>query len=111
MITRSPFSLLALRGACTPMAWVFLLLVLTVFVEGRVAESDFDDDGGIVLQNDEAVEGEEIFQKLLVANDVVIPIAPEAAPLEGERPDLLAVTTVSLLAMRGLESRAPPALP
>ena len=91
------------------MAWLFVFLVLMVFVEGRVAESDFDDDDGIVLQNDEAVEGEEILQRLIVVNDVVIPIVEVAQPLEGERPVLLEATALSLLAVRGLESRAPPA--
>ena len=105
-----PISLIRLRRSCTPMAWAFVLLVLAVFVERRVAESDFDDDAGVVVQNDEAVEGEEILTKLLVANDVVIPIAPEATRLDGERPVLLTATALSLLAVRGLESRAPPAL-
>jgi hypothetical protein len=107
-MTAPLLSLLRMRRICAPMAWVFVLLVLMVFVEGRVAESDFDDDDGIVLQNDEAVEGEEILQKLIVANDVVIPIAYEATPLEGGRPVLLVVTTLSLLVVRGFGSRAPP---
>ena len=108
MTRASYISLVGLRRACAPMAWAFVLLVLATFVEGRVAESDFDDDIGVVLQNDEAVEGEEILQMLIAANDVVIPIAEEAKPLEGERPILLAATDVSLLVVRGLESRAPP---
>jgi hypothetical protein len=110
MATAASFSLIGLRRTCAPMVWIFVLLVLAVFVERRVAESDFDDDAGVVLQNDEAVEGEEILNKLLIANDVVIPIAPKATALEGERPVLLGVTALSLLAVRGLESRAPPAL-
>jgi hypothetical protein len=102
-------SLIPLRRTCVPVVWLFVFLVLTVFVERRVAESDFDDDAGVVMQNDEAVEGEEILTMLLVANDVVIPIAPQAAPLETERPVLLSATALSLLVVRGLESRAPPA--
>src|SRR5262249_17491489 len=90
-------SLIALRRLRTPVAWVFVLLVLAVFVERRMAESDFDDDNGVVVQNDEAVEGEEILTKLLVANDVTVPIAPEATALDGERPVLLAPTALSLL--------------
>jgi hypothetical protein len=109
-MTRSfPLSLMALRRWCTPVVWVFVLLVLAVFVERRVAESDFDDDNGVVVQNDEAVEGEEILTKLLLANDVVIPILPAATAFRGERPVLLTATEISLLAVRGLESRAPPA--
>ena len=104
-------SLIRLRRACTPLAWVFLFLVLAVFVEHRVAETDFDDDAGVVMQNDEAVEGEEILTKLLIANDVVIPIAPKAAAFHGEGPVLRSATGRSLLIVRGLGSRAPPLSP
>lgn len=100
--------MISVRRTCGPVAWLFVFLVLTMFVERRVAESDFDDGYERLYQNDEAVEGEEILQKLIVANDVVTPIAPEATPLEGERPVLLAATAISLLVVRGLESRAPP---
>ena len=110
MTTAASLSLIGLRRPCAPMVWLFVFLVLGVFVEHRVAESDFDDDAGVVMQNDEAVEGEEILNKLLIANDVVIPIVPEIARLDGERPVQLAATTLSLLVVRGLESRAPPAL-
>ena len=102
-------SLIRLRRACTPLAWVFLFLVLAVFVEHRVADTDFDDDAGVVMQNDEAVEGEEILNKLLIVNDVVIPIVPKVVALHRERPMLLVATALSLLVVRGLESRAPPA--
>jgi hypothetical protein len=110
MTTAASFSLIDLRRTCAPMAWIFVLLVLAVFVEHRVAESDFDDDAGVVMQNDEAVEGEEILNKLLIANDVVIPIVPEITRLDGERPVQLVATALSLLVVRGLESRAPPSL-
>src|SRR5262245_51092592 len=108
MHTRPALSTIALRRSCTPLAWIFVLLVLTVFVEHRVADTDLDDDGGVVVQNDEAVEGEEILNKLLVANDVAIPIAPEATPLEREHAVAVVATAVSLLIVPGLESRAPP---
>ena len=108
MTTAASLSLIGLRRTCAPMAWIFVCLVLAVVVERRVADSDLDDDAGVVVQNDEAVEGEEILAKLLVANDVVIPIAPVAVRLEGERPILLVATGLSLLVVRGLESRAPP---
>ena len=111
MTTAASFSLIGLRRPCAPVVWLFVFLVLAVFVERRVAESDFDDDDGVVLQNDEAVEGEEILNKLLIANDVVIPIVPEITRLDGERPVQLAATALSLLVVRGLESRAPPAAP
>jgi len=110
MTTAASLSFIALRRPCAPIVWLFVFLVLAVFVERRVAESDFDDDAGVVMQNDEAVEGEEILNKLLIANDVVIPIVPEIARLDGERAVQLAATALSLLAVRGLESRAPPAL-
>jgi hypothetical protein len=103
-------SLHRLRRSRVLLAWAFVLLVLTVFVERRVAESDFD-DSTLTFQNDEAVEGEEILNKLLLANDVVVPIAPAASRLDGETPVLLTPTAISLLAVRGLESRAPPSLP
>ena len=51
-----------------------------------------------------------ILMMLLATNDVAIPIAPKIARLPGERPVLLVATALSLLAVRGLESRAPPAL-
>ena len=102
-------SLIGLRRCCVPMAWLFVLLVLAVVVERRVAESDFDDDAGVVMQNDEAVEGEEILNKLLIAYDVIIPIVPAITRLDRERPVQLVATALSLHIVRGLESRAPPA--
>jgi hypothetical protein len=99
----------SLHRARPPIALLFMLLVLMVFVEHRMAERDWADDAGVVLQNDEAVEGEEIFNKLILANDGVVPHVPHVAPLQRERPALLAATTFSLLCVRGLESRAPPA--
>ena len=109
MTTALPFSLLRLRKGQLPIAGLFILLVLNVFVEHRMAESDWDDDAGVVMQNDEAVEGEEVFSKLILANDLVMPYVPQVVALEGERPVLLAATGLSLLTVRGLESRAPPA--
>jgi len=110
-MTSRPLSLLAFRRAAAPLTWLFIVLVLVVFAERRAAEWDFNDDTGVVLQNDDAVEGEELLNKLLLANDVVIPIAPEAVGLAGEQPILLSATSLSLLAVRGLESRGPPPLP
>jgi hypothetical protein len=110
MTTASYFSLLAMRRLRLPVAWLFVLLVLTVFVEHRVAVFDGDDSAERLLQNDEAVEGEEILNKLILANDVAVPLVVHVAPLQRERPALLTVTTRSLLAVRGLESRAPPAV-
>ena len=106
---RAIFSLTGLRRHRLPVAWLFVLLLLTVFVEHRVADTDLDDDVGVVVQNDEAVEGEEILSKLVLANDLVVPFVPQVAALQRERPLLLSATAVSLLVVRGLESRAPPA--
>src|ERR1051325_4521705 len=86
MTTAPSFSLKRLRTGRLPMAVLFLLLVLNVFVEHRIAEIDWADDDGVVIQNDEAVEGEEILNKLILANDLVMPYVPEAVPLDGERP-------------------------
>jgi hypothetical protein len=107
-MSRFPLSLMGLRRTCAPMAWAFVILVLTVFVERRVAESDFDEGPGVSLENDEAVEGEEILQKLVAANDVIIPIVETARPLESERPPVAVAAPLSLQIVRGLESRAPP---
>ena len=103
------FSLPALRRHRVFAAWLFVLLVFMVFVEHRVADTDLDDDIGVVMQNDEAVEGEEILSKLVLANDLVVPYVPQVSALQRERPLLLGATAVSLLVVRGLESRAPPA--
>src|SRR5947207_3181888 len=111
MTTAASLSLIGLRRPCAPIVWLFVFLVLGVFVEHRVAETDFDDDAGVVMQNDEAVEGEEILTKLLIANDVVIPIAPKAAAFHGEGPVLRSATGRSLLIVRGVGSRAPPLSP
>ncbi len=108
MRTALPFSLLRLHALRVPLAVVFTLLVLNVFVEHRIAEIDWEDDNGVVMQNDEAVEGEEIFNKLILANDGVVPYVPDVAPLQGEHPVVCTVATHSLLVVRGLESRAPP---
>ncbi len=110
MANAAPMSLSGVRRTSAPVAWLFVLLILMIFVEHRVADSDFDDDAGVVMQNDDAVEGEEILNKLLIANDVVIPIAPKAVALHRERPMLLVATALSLRVVRGFESRAPPAL-
>ena len=90
------------------MAWLFILLLLTVFAERRAAELDFNDDNGLVIQNGEADEGDEVLTKLLLVNDLILPIVPGAGTLNREHPQLLVVVAQSLLAVRGLESRAPP---
>ena len=87
---------------------MFVVLVLVVLIEHRVAENDFNDDDGVVIQNDEAVEGEELLGKLLAANDSIIVILLEAAPLPGARPLIRSATPLSLRIVRGLEPRAPP---
>src|SRR5438876_9648567 len=109
MTTAASFSLIGLRRPCAPMVWLFVFLVLAVFFERRGADYDLNDDAGVVVQNEEAVEGEEILMMLLATNDVAIPIAPKIARLPGERPVLLVATALSLLRVRRLESRAPPA--
>src|SRR6266851_3548825 len=100
------FSILSgghLRGS---VAWLFLVLVVTVFVQHRVAVFEVDESPDSVLTNEEDVEGEELLTRLIVANDVVPPLLPQVTPLKGERPALPAATALSLLAVRGLESRA-----
>src|SRR5438105_15184951 len=105
------FSLLLRRRFRAVSAWLFLVLVFTVTVQHRVAVFEVDESPDLVLTNDEDVEGEELLTRLIVVNDVVLPILPQVTPLEGERPPVLVATALSLLAVRGLESRAPPLPP
>src|SRR4051812_3885264 len=101
--------MLLLRRQSAPMAWLFVLLVLTVAVQHRIAVFEDSDVREVTLNDDEDVEGQELLNKLIVANDLVIPIVPHVTRLDGERPVLLTPTALSLLALRGLSSRAPPA--
>src|SRR5438477_12484144 len=102
------FPLLSGRRFRAASAWLFLALVFTRTIQHRVAAFEVDESPDTVLTNDEAVEGEELLTRLIAANDVVLPILPQVTPLERERPPVLVATALSLLAVRGLESRAPP---
>jgi hypothetical protein len=102
-------SLVTIRRVRALGSVLFLLLAFTVCVQHLVAGSDLDDDVGVVLHNDEAVEGNEILSKLTLANDLITPYVSHVQRLEHERPLQPLGTERSLLIVRGLESRAPPA--
>jgi hypothetical protein len=84
MMSGGVLCLLAIRRQSAAAAYLFVFLVLTVFLHHYVAGADLDDDIGVVVQNEQAVEGDE------------------------ERAILVVATGCSLLIGRGLEPRAPP---
>ena len=59
-------------------AWLFLGLLAFVLVHHHVAQLDFNDndDSGYLIENDEALDGDEILSRLILADDLLTPQAP-----------------------------------
>ncbi len=58
-------------------AWLFLCLLAFVLAHYHVAQLDFnDDDSGYLFENDEALDGDEILSRLILADDLLTPQAP-----------------------------------
>ena len=98
----------AFRSARMPVAWACVVLIFVAFAERRVADYALNGAAGVLIQNDEAVDSEELVSKLLVVNDVVIPNAPNTTAVHHERPTLLVSAACSLLVVGRCETRAPP---
>ena len=68
---------------------LFLTLVLMIFAQRQVAEIDFNDDDGWVVQNADLVDGDEFLGRLLLADDVAMPEAPrQTSVVSWVAPDL-----------------------
>ncbi|HKC40270.1 MAG TPA: hypothetical protein VKC15_12060, partial [Gemmatimonadales bacterium] len=61
-----------------PFAILFLVLVLLTFAQRRLAELDFDSTGVVRIENNDKLDGDEIYIRLVFVNDTTVPRAPEA---------------------------------
>lgn len=85
-----------------------LAIVLIICAEQRVAELDIDPDGTIALENDEALDGAEILDRLIGLDTVRVPEPPTLgrAPVSS-----VVVTPVLYLPDLRLPTRVPRAPP
>jgi hypothetical protein len=91
-----------------PFAILFLVLVLLTFAQRRLAELDFDSTGIVRLENNDKLEGDEIFNRLVFVDDTVAPRAPAAGEACHARCVSLDACSLALVTIRPSEPRAPP---
>lgn len=91
--------------------WLCLAVVLLICVERRVAELDLDPDldASIALENDEALDGAEILDRLIGLDEVRVPEPPSFG-----RVPISSVVVAPVLYLPGVRlatrvPRAPPA--
>ena len=94
-------------------ALFFLSLLLTMSLQSRLAEIDFNDDGapGFTFENGDTMDGEEVLTRLLLVDDLVMPHAPVPGTILLWLPPVKGLAQVFPAPLRRLASRAPPALP
>ena len=94
-------------------ALFFLTLLLTISVQSRLAEIDFNDDGapGFTFENGDTMDGDEVLTRLVLVDDLVMPYAPAPGTILLWWPPVGALAQVFPAPLRCLASRAPPALP
>lgn len=102
--------LILLRRWRVPAVLGLALLVCAVLAQRRLAELDFEQVAEVLLENDEAIDGDEVFNKLTFVDDVRASVAAARGPAgvvvsapSGER--------VRLPIRTRPDSRAPPASP
>jgi len=105
-------------GAVRPCPWtrqagvcVFLFLVLLICVEPRVAELDLVPVVGVVLENDESLDGAEILDRLVCVDDIQVPQPPDIGRLPISYVVLPALPAIPDGRVFTQTSRAPPARP
>ena len=100
------------RRRRVPFAILFLVLVLLTFAQRRLAELDFDSTGVVRIENNDKLDGDEIFIRLVFVNDTAVPRAPEAGVACPAGLVSLQACSLGLVTLRPSEPRAPPyALP
>lgn len=67
------------RHSRTFLRLLFLLLIFAVSAEHRLSELDFDWSGTERIENNEAPEADEIFNRLVLFDDTVLPSVPPVA--------------------------------
>lgn len=89
-------------------AWFFLVLVIAVSVQHRVAEVDFNDDVGSLLANADVIDGDELSDRLLLTGDIAMPEPPrQTAEVRWSVPALV-VPGIRPADLPSAPSRAPP---
>jgi hypothetical protein len=91
-----------------PFAILFLVLVLLTFAQRRLAELDFDSTGVVRIENNDKLDGDEIFNRLVFVDDTVAPRAPAAGEDCNARFVSLEACSLALVTIRPSEPRAPP---
>src|SRR5437867_11717312 len=100
------------RRRAVPLAVLLCGLVLLTFAQRRLAELDFDSTGVVRIENNDKLDGDEIYIRLVFVNDTAVPRAPEAGVASHAGLVSLEACSLGLVTLRPSEPRAPPyALP
>ena len=100
------------RRRRVPFAILFLVLVLLTFAQRRLAELDFDSTGVVRIENNDKLDGDEIFNRLVFVDDTTAPRVPAAGKVCHAGLISLEACSLGLVTLRPSEPRAPPyALP
>src|SRR2546427_13027241 len=100
------------RRRAVPLAVLLCGLVLLTFAERRLAELDFDSTGVVRIENNDKLDGDEIFNRLVFVDDTTAPRVPAAGEVCHAGLISLEACSLGLFTLRPSEPRAPPyALP
>lgn len=91
-----------------PFAILFIVLVLLMFTQRRLAELDFDSTGVVRIENNEKPDGDEIFNRLVFVDDTAAPQAPGVGEACHAGLATLDACSLALVAVLLSEPRAPP---
>ena len=91
-----------------PFAILFLVLVLLTFAQRRLAELDFNSTGVVRIENNDKLDGDEIFNRLVFVDNTVAPRAPAVGEACHAGLVSLEACSLALVTLRLSEPRAPP---
>src|SRR5437667_12679430 len=91
-----------------PFAILFIVLVLLMFTQRRLAELDFNSPGVVRIENNEKPDGDEIFNRLIFVDDTAEPRALAVRDTCHAAPILLEACPRALTTVRLSEPRPPP---
>src|SRR3989449_9246271 len=91
-----------------PFAILFIVLVLLMFTQRRLAELDFDSTGVVRIENNDKPDGDEIFNRLIFIDDTAEAKAPTAGDACHTALISLESCFLDFATVRLSEPRAPP---
>ncbi|PYM93169.1 MAG: hypothetical protein DME04_12560 [Candidatus Rokuibacteriota bacterium] len=96
------------RYRCITFSMFLCSLLLLAAAERRLAELDFGNFGTLRVENNEKLDGDEIFNRLVYVDDTAEPQAPAPGAATCARPGSLESCLLALVATHLAEPRAPP---